>query len=250
MPLHTFGWKKDRKDERDLKFSVVHHPHLAELPERVDLSAKMPPVFDQGALGSCTANALCGALGFLQPGFIGSRLQVYYCERELEGTVDQDAGAEIRDGVKVLASTGAAPEADWPYDIHRFTVAPPARILAIAAAHKISSYSRLETEEDFRQCLAAGFPFVIGFECFSALDSGRVADTGCLPLPDYDTPVIGGHAVCVTGYDRHSPAGDAFLVRNSWGEDWGLKGNFWIPFAYLTHPDLAWDAWTLRGVGR
>ena len=70
---------------------------------------------DQGQIGSCTANALVGALGFLHGGpaaVIASRLFVYYGERVIEGDVRQDAGAEIRDGVKVLNKLGAPPETD------------------------------------------------------------------------------------------------------------------------------------------
>jgi hypothetical protein len=102
----------------------------------VDLRAKMPPVFDQGQLGSCTANALSGAMGFLHPGLIGSRLFIYYNERAMEGTVDQDAGAQIRDGVKTLNKIGVCPEREWPYKVTKFKTKPPAPCFADrGAAH-------------------------------------------------------------------------------------------------------------------
>lgn len=244
--MSAYGWRPDLPDHRDLKFADIHHPGRAALPSKVSLRAKMPAVFDQGQLGSCTANALLGAFGFLHAGFVGSRLQVYYSERLLEGTVSQDGGAMIRDGVKVLNKTGAAPEADWPYVVSKFAKAPPAKALTDAAAHKVATYSRLVTEDDMRQCLAAGFPFVIGFTVYESFESDRVARTGIVPLPDLDEQMLGGHAVCVIGYDRSGPAGDCWEVRNSWGTGWGDHGNFWMPKAYLTHPDLADDAWTLR----
>lgn len=246
MTPRAYGWLKDDHDDRDLLFAEVHHPHIAELPDRVDLRGKMPPVFDQGQLGSCTAQAIMGAFGFLHPGFIGSRLALYYAERLMEGTVDDDAGAQIRDGVKVLASQGVPPESEWPYNISKFREAPPARVVADGAAHKVLSYSRLTTEDDMRQCLAAGFPFVIGAEIWPEFESGEVARTGCVPLPNFDEDPLGGHAFDAVGYDRHSPLGDGFLCRNSWNDDWALGGYFWIPAGYLTHPDLASDAWTLR----
>lgn len=244
--MRRYGWRPDLPDQRDHLFAQAHHPRLAVLPPKVSLRERIPPVFDQGQLGSCTANALLGAFGFIHPGFIGSRLQVYYDERQMEGTVSFDAGAEIRDGVKVLNQLGAAPESEWPYDIARFTAPPPARIMADAAAHKVVSYSRLTTEDDMRQCLAAGFPFVIGFTVYESFESGKVANSGVVPLPDLDEKVLGGHAVCVIGYDEHGPAGDCWEVRNSWGTGWGDHGNFWMPKAYFTHPELADDAWTLR----
>jgi hypothetical protein len=196
--------------------------------------------------GNCTANAILGAFGFLHPGFIGSRLALYYAERLMEGTVDQDAGAMIRDGVKVLASQGVPPESEWPYDIARFREAPPARVMADAGAHKVISYSRLTTGDDMRQCLADGFPFIIGAEIWPEFESAAVAHTGCVPLPNFDEDPLGGHAFDGVGFDRHSPVGDGILCRNSWNDDWALGGYFWIPAGYLSHPELASDCWTLR----
>jgi hypothetical protein len=164
----------------------------------------------------------------------------------MEGTVDQDAGAMIRDGVKVLASQGVPPESEWPYTISRFREAPPPRVVAEGAAHKVLTYSRLTSGDDFRQCLASGHPFVLGFSVWPELESAAVAETGILPLPDYDEQPIGGHAVCVIGYDRNGPAGDCFETRNSWGKSFGDRGNLWVPHAIFDHPELASDAWTLR----
>lgn len=242
--MRPYGWRPDLPG-RYPTFAAVHHPHIETLPTKVSLLDKMPPVFDQGQLGSCTANALLGAMGFLHPGFIGSRLQLYYGERLIEGTVNSDAGAAISDGVRVLQQQGVAPEAEWPYDISRFAHPPAAKAVADAPAHKITSASKLQPA-DFKQCLAAGFPFVLGFTVMESFESAKVASTGLVPLPDYDEQVLGGHAVCVIGYDEHSPGGDCYLVQNSWGTGWGMQGRFWVPCAYFEHEDLASDAWTLR----
>lgn len=244
--MRAYGWRPDLPDQRDHLFGVVHHPRLAALPPKVSLRNRMPPVFDQGQLGSCTANALLSAFSFLHKGFVGSRLQVYYCERLLEYSVEVDAGAMIRDGVKVLNSTGAAPEADWPYVTSKFAKVPPAKAFRDAKAHKISSYSRLTTGDDFRQCLAAGFPFVIGFTVYESFESDAVAHHGVMPLPGPRERVLGGHAVCVIGYDLTRRDGPHYQVRNSWGADWGDRGDFWAPAAYFENPNLADDAWTLR----
>jgi len=241
----AYGWQPDLPDIRDYAFSAVHAPAPGALPNKISLRAQMPPVFDQGQLGSCTANALCGALGFLHHGFVGSRLQVYYDERAIEHTTRHDAGAQIRDGIKVLNKTGAAPDADWPYDISKFAKAPSKKAIKDAGAHRIATYSRL-TWHDYSRCLASGFPFVIGFTVYESFESDEVAKSGIVPMPAAGEKPLGGHAVCVIGYDMSRLDGPVYEVRNSWGPDWGDEGNFWIPFAYLQNGSLADDAWTIR----
>ena len=90
-------------------------------PATLDLRAWCPPVYDQGPIGRCTANAIAAALEFdmgrqNQAAFTPSRLFIYYNERMMEGTVGSDAGANIRDGIKSVASIGDCPETLWPYD--------------------------------------------------------------------------------------------------------------------------------------
>jgi len=129
MPGHTFGWVPDLPDQRDFLYAAPVE-NMAALPTSVDLRPQCPKtVYDQGQLGSCTANAIAGALEFdrLKEGladFIPSRLFIYYNERVMEGTVGTDSGAQIRDGIKSVGSIGAPPESDWPYNIAEFAVKP------------------------------------------------------------------------------------------------------------------------------
>ena len=127
--VQRFGWVPDLPDARDFLYSAPEDV-LVALPKKVDLSAKMPPVYDQGQLGSCTANAIGAAFEFeqmkqQQKDFMPSRLFIYYNERAIEGTIDSDSGAMIRDGIKSVAKIGVCPEDTWPYDIARFTEKPP-----------------------------------------------------------------------------------------------------------------------------
>ena len=172
-----------------------------------------------------------------------SRLFIYWNERSLEGTTDQDSGAELHDGIKTLVTLGAAQEYLWPYSDNLMYQKPTTAIYTDAANHKISSYFSLSTMNDMKSCLASGFPFVFGFTCYSELESEEVAQTGILPLPGPDSECIGGHAVMCVGYDDSK---QMFLVRNSWGTAWGLAGYFWMPYAYMTNPELASDFWTIR----
>jgi len=125
-PAHTiqkYGWIPDLPDQRDFVYAAPA-PFQRNLPPKVDLSKKCPPVYDQGQLGSCTANAIAAAIEFDQKKkFIPSRLFIYYNERAMEGTIASDSGAQIRDGIKSVAKDGVCSEATWPYVIGKLPCA-------------------------------------------------------------------------------------------------------------------------------
>src|ERR1022692_311414 len=242
-----YGWVPDRPDFRDKLYSAIAAPPK-KLPGKVDLSASCPPVEDQGQLGSCTANVLVGNLEFLEK-MAGhtvtdlSRLFIYYNERAMEGSVGEDSGAAIRDGVKSLVNLGVCNEKKWPYNIAKFTQKPPAPCYKDAANHQVTSYHRILTLREMKQCLAEGYPFVFGFTVYESFESAAVAKTGQLNLPKTGEKNIGGHAVCAVGYDDST---SRILVRNSWGPGWGLNGYFTMPYAYISNTNPADDLWTLR----
>jgi C1A family cysteine protease len=207
-------------------------------------------VEDQGQLGSCTANSLVGALEFLEkkdsvPFVDLSRLFVYYNERVIEGTVDEDNGAFIRDGIKSLAKQGVCPEQQWPYIVDKttFKKKPSAGCYTAAKKHRFISYHRINTVDEMRSCLADGFPFVFGFTVYESFESRAVAKSCVLNMPKRKERVVGGHAVMAAGYNDREKR---FLIRNSWGSGWGRKGDFTMPFAYLADRNLSDDFWTIR----
>ncbi len=248
--VQRFGWIPDMPDQRDFLYAAPA-PFQTNIPEFVDLSPKCPPVYDQGHLGSCTANAIAGAIEFdqrkqKQTEFVPSRLFIYYNERTMEGTVNTDSGAQIRDGIKSVSQVGAPPEKDWGYDIAKFTQQPPVKAFDDAKQHLVTLYQRLIQElNTLKGCLASGFPFVFGFTCYESFQSQAVRESGILPMPRSGEKVVGGHAVLCVGYDDRSRE---FLVRNSYGDKWGQKGYFKMPYAYLTSQRLAADLWTIRSV--
>jgi C1A family cysteine protease len=250
MPINRkYGWAPDLPDQRDHLYSAPQ-PVLAKLPPKKDLRSGCPPVYDQGQLGSCTANAISGAIQFEQKKqgvtiFGPSRLFIYYNERDMEGTVNSDAGAQIRDGVKSVATLGVCPETEWPYDINKFADKPMPECYTDATKCEAVGYQRLDSSNlnQLKGCIASGFPFVFGFTVYDAFESQEVAKTGVLNMPGPKEKVQGGHAVLAVGYDD---AAQRFTVRNSWGKDWGIKGYFTIPYSYLTTTDLADDFWTIR----
>jgi len=238
--LPSYTWSPDLPDFHDQPYVRTS----TELPAHVDLRPNMPPIFSQGRLGSCTANALAGQLGFLHPGSEAfSRLFIYYGERSLEGSITRDSGAQLRDGIKFLASSGCCYESIWPYNTAKFTVKPLAEAYTAAQAHKIISYTRLTSLDDMMDCLASGFPFVFGFTVYESFETPAVAKTGILGMPVPGERPLGGHAVEAVGYDM---ASKRLIVRNSWGAGWGQSGHFTMPFDYVINRGLSDDFWTIR----
>jgi C1A family cysteine protease len=249
------GWRPDLPDQRDFTYAAkVPAPERGlALPKLVDLrtTGLFPAVYDQGGLGSCTANAIAAAIQVerkrqnLLPDFVPSRLFIYWYERMLENTIAQDAGAELRDGMKCIGFYGAPPESQWPYDEMQFTDRPSVPAIKAAKLDHATAYLRLNNTNlaELRQCLAAGYPFVFGFTVYESFMSDAVAASGVAPMPQETESVVGGHAVMAVGYDAVT---QTFQCRNSWGGGWGSGGYFTIPFGYLTNSYLADDFWTLR----
>ncbi|MFL5959994.1 MAG: C1 family peptidase [Gaiellaceae bacterium] len=245
-----YGWRKDHPDMRDFLMAVEP---LKTLPREVSLREQMPSVYDQGQLGSCTANSIGAILEFneLKQGekdaATPSRLFIYYNERLMEGTAGQDSGAEIRDGIKSVAQLGAPPEADWPYDIDKFATKPPDNAYADGLKHQAIRYARVaQTEMGIQNVLASGYPISFGFTVYESFEKDVAAD-GIVPMPQPSETVLGGHAVVAVGY---KPIGRQlyFECRNSWGEDWADHGYFWMPSGYLTSSNLASDFWVVEQV--
>lgn len=239
-----YGWVPDLPDARDYLYSAPF-ASITKLPPSTNLQSQCPPVYDQGQLGSCTANAIGAAIEFIhKPQFMPARLFIYYNERVIEGTVNSDSGAQIRDGIKSVSTTGVCPETDCPYVIANFTQKPSAKSYSDAAKTKATTYFRVAQDlTQMKGCLAEGFPFVFGFTVYDYFESAQVAKTGIVRLPTTSDTVLGGHAVMAVGYDDKA---QTFRVRNSWGTTWGQRGYFTMPYAYLISPHLSSDFWTIR----
>jgi C1A family cysteine protease len=249
--IQGYGWQPDIPDGRDHMYAAPGAV-LERLPARVDLRKQCPEVYDQGQLGSCTGNAIAAALEFDQMKqkqrrpFTPSRLFIYYNERAIEGTVDSDSGAQIRDGMKTVAKEGACRERNWPYEIDRFREEPPKKCYDEAEAHQAIRYQRLTpTLGQLKGCLADGYPFVFGFVVYDSFEGPEVAATGKVEMPTAREKQLGGHAVLAVGYIERD---QRFIVRNSWGPKWGTRGYFTMPYPYLLQSTLSSDFWTIRSV--
>lgn len=268
--LYKYGLRPDRKDPRDF----IYKPAITKLPKNVDLRPQFPMVYDQGQLGSCTANAGVGLREYMEiVSIMGSiphnpsqmerkvrldyinqlrsvfekkyvplsRLFLYWHTRNLEGTVDEDSGASLDDCMKVMKNIGICPEVDFPYDITKFKEPPGEQANNHAPAYKISSYYRISDFEHLKAALADGHPVIFGFYVYESFESEAVAKTGVCPKPKKGEQLLGGHAVVAVGYEDTLWGGHV-IIRNSWGPSWGKQGYFTM--AYDVFKQLVMDMWT------
>lgn len=245
MSKHFYGWLADEPDNRDLVFK----PKGGNLPNQIDLRSKFPPIYDQGDLGSCTANAIAGALDYQrvaqqEPLITPSRLFIYYNERKAEHSIKTDAGATIRESVKAVKKYGACSEKEWPYMISRFKNKPPKQAYKDALNYEDLLYRRVDASvAAIQECLANADAIVIGISVYESFESPAVANGGKVPMPAKGEQLLGGHAVVVVGYEN-----ERWICRNSWGADWGDRGYFYLPQEYLLDSNLSGDFWALTKV--
>lgn len=240
------------------------------LPSKIDHRA-WASIKDQGDLGSCTANALEEAVSgqvrqklgakLAKKVVPGSRLWLYYKERALEGNINEDAGAMIGTGVGVLHNVGLPDESLWPYDITKFAVKPSSKADRDAAKRKeVDSLFRSldyidSTKADavtrMKTALAKGYRVVSGVAVYESFYNAG-SDGGFLPMPNIaKESMLGGHAICAVGYDdtlTHNGQTGHFIFQNSWGANWGAKGFFYVPYAYMANGDLNWESWKIDDV--
>lgn len=257
----NLGWSPQLPDHRDFAYTATMG---VTLPTSVDLRPEMPPVYDQGQIGSCTANATDALVQHLlrpegdTPWFSGSRLFIYYNTRVAEGTIGSDAGGQLRDAIKSVATFGAPAETAWPYDGslanedgsfppgHRAAVKPSQPVYDAAAVAKAVVYRAVAQDlQQLRACLAEGFPIAFGFTIYSSFYGPNDVPIVDVSLPSASDGVEGGHAVVIVGYDDDVKR---FTIRNSWGPNVQDGGHFYLPYAYVTNPNLASDFWTIRKV--
>lgn len=244
--LPKYHWTRDKVDSRDYRYPVS----TKSQSNIIDLRSYCTPIEDQGALGSCTGQAIAGAIELLNNKAKRhkdiSRLFIYYYERLLMGTINIDSGAYIRDGIKVCYKNGAALESLWPYDIKKFKLRPDQRAITDASQRKVTRYERVTNHEGCLDALNNGYPVIIGFDVYSSFESLQVVQTGVMPYPNVRRErLLGGHAVLLVGYDKSR---QVYIVRNSWGANWGDCGYFYMPFRVIQDNTMSGDFWTIKSV--
>ena len=258
----VFKLKRDAHDHEHQYWQFADLPD-SKLPSNVDLSVQFPPIYDQGKLGSCTANATCAAFQYEcirqgEPDQTNpSRLFEYYKARatQIPPTIKEDSGSSLGVSVLCLFEYGVCDEKDWPYDITKFTVEPPKEVCEKATHHKCIVFKRvLPTHQQIQHCLSLGYPIVFGIAVYDSMMTVETGKTGMIPMPKTQDQTVdgktikaetlqGGHAIVCVGYDRETKL---YKIRNSWSEAWGDKGYGYLPFEYMVDKNLAYDMWSIR----
>ena len=250
MTTRILNLKRAPEDPRDKKFALIAAPQLSE-PRIVDLRHLDMPIWDQGSMGSCTGQSWAALHDFLRRKTLNnkgvfkpsSRLFIYNCERIGSNTLHEDSGANMRDGGDVLHDLGVCPEKMFDYKHDNLYKMPTGEMYSEAAAHKNSTYYALDTVREMRHCLQEGYPFVFGFAVPNEFMGFTMASKGRMPINDWYSDQQGGHAVMCVGYDDEKRE---FIVRNSWGPDWGDKGYFYMPYSIMQNAATTFNQYTLR----
>lgn len=248
VPSIVFGYKPDVEDERDYKLKLTAP---RKMPTNFSLKNSLPPVLDQGNLGSCVSNAVVNTLKYLymrnkRLTKNWSRLFNYYNTRVLENSVNEDDGCQIRNAIKVCNKSGTPFEPTWPYNISKFANKPTITSYNEARNHIITSYRRVsQTRNDIQTCLLASNPILIGFYCGTNIFSNYTTKTGNVTYPTNNEQIIGGHCVLLVGYDDNK---QVYEFMNSWGTRWGNKGYGTLPYSYVENSNLAADFWIVENV--
>jgi len=213
----------------------------------VDLRPQCPPVYDQGQLGSCTANAIAFAYEFGERkqglSIVGtpSRLFIYYNERAQEGTVNSDDGAAISDGVNGVHTIGVVSETKWPYDISKFKDKPSQSLFNEAKRHITTNFRQVQaTLDQIQAALQQGYPVIFSGDVFESLESDTTSHSGIVPVPTSSDKCLGGHAMGIVGYNSQY-----FIIRNSWGSGVGDGGYYYFPTEYITNSKYCSQFWCL-----
>lgn len=268
MPYHTgeygdryhLGARQRATDPRELRYRLTA-PAAVDLNTPRSLAPWLPPIMDQGQMGSCVANATVGAAMTLgkRAGFASvpelDRLWLYYKSRVTEGTFPQDAGSYPADACDI-AMTGVPPECAEAGGY----VADPAKVPQPDPSY--GAYDFVLSHRPFYAtdpggylaglvtALDAGMPVLVAM----AWHSQFYPRDGVLPvLPPEGS--AGGHCIYAWGYQPVSPQGALVWCRNSWGLNWTKgevkvtwgdagPGDFALPVALLTNGTV----WEMRAV--
>jgi len=240
--MFALGCLKDPPDLRDIPMGLVLPP--VPVPKALDYTLEMSPVRNQGDEGTCVAFAsVVGVKEYEDSKEYRKLIQlspryVYNLCKKLDGAPGQE-GTYPRVAMKVLLHYGVCPESLWPYRPHQKDK-PKKNAEILARRYRIKAYARLKDLDEMKRSLMVNGPFLAGVKVFSSWMNKKVQKTGFIPMPKKGEEFLGGHAVCIVGFNDKN---GLFKFKNSWGRQWADKGYGYLPYRYIQlYCSDAWSA--------
>ena len=223
----------------------------AVAPEVSLLNGCMPPVRNQQDRGTCVAFATCAVMEYAFCRQRGLRLDLaeqwqYWNCKQHDGE-PQDPGTQPHVSFYLAARDGVCEETVWPYNPREIPGneghAPPSSFVQTAPRHRATRFTELPAPRDvsaLRQRIANDQPVAFAIPVFNSWEQDKATRlTGNIRMP-WDTPEPLGHAMVMVGYADHPDfaGGGYFIIRNSWGQDWGSQSSFGagygtIPYSFV-----------------
>lgn len=230
-------YRFDIKHE-EVKFNETYVPQTVT-EKSVNLKEFFTKVKDQGQIGACTVFAVASIYEYIlkknsQEQYDLSESFVYYNVRHLDGKETEDTGSSFQDVIMSIGRQGICTEAFHPYT-HSLSDVPSNEAYHDAEKRRITKALNVNVaEKDIKSAIQEGYPVAISLKIYDSFNStsGFVARPSKNEIESAD---FGYHAMVIVGYSDDTKF---FLVRNSWGEHFGMDGYCYIPYSYICDPDL------------
>ncbi|MGM9739705.1 MAG: C1 family peptidase [Candidatus Cryptobacteroides sp.] len=225
----------------------VEEPNLEEeykpmqtVPPSIDLRASFTSVKDQGDMGACSAFAVVAIFEAIlkkngQTDIDLSEQFAYYNARRDETGTKKDSGCSLYSVIQTMTKDGICLENLFPYNPDKISMEPPKEAYDDAENRKIVKAKAVRKEiQDIKSAVCEGYPVAISLKIFNSFNPSK----GFIPMPS-DEEIAegksGNHAMVICGYNDEARF---FVVRNSWGNKFGIKGYCYIPYTYIGNPEL------------
>lgn len=198
-------------------------------PKTLDLRPKLTKIRNQGDQGSCAAQTASCMKEFQE--YMDNNITEHFSPQFVydNRTNVNIQGMTCRDVMKILYKKGCPLEKSYPYNSIMKPENIPDNVFDEAKQFKIKNYARIESLEDLKKALAHNGPCLIAFPVYNyGMEMWKYK---------YSRQAMkGGHAMTVVGYNN-----DSFIIRNSWGTEWGDNG-----YCYYKFNDWGshFDCWT------
>jgi hypothetical protein len=143
---------------------------------------------------------------------------------------NEDSGAYLVDGINSLKKYGICEERYWKYDISNIYICPSEEAYINGKNNYLIDALKISNDlNEIKKWLSRDEPIAIAIGIYSSfMIDGR--NGGNIGMPKKDDIYLGGHAVILCGYIEKD---SKFILRNSWGNYWGDKGYFYLPYEYI-----------------